>query len=158
MRRWQRHRPYLGQHRAPGQSSQLRTKERQTLDVVVYAPEDQAYLEELLPYLPGVRALLIQDACFLLATMPIRYVLLLMSIKLLYRLLGEAEYDNLYRRLKLYEREGIILVIATRSCQWQESFFAPTFPKPGARKPTLQHLRSRERQALYRTIARYVVL
>jgi len=91
-------------------------------DFVLYAPEDRHYLEQLVSHLPGVQAVEIGTALAMLTTMPVHRVLLLMSIDLLHRLVCEAKYRALYRRLKLFGYEGMVLIVYLRACHWQDSF------------------------------------
>jgi hypothetical protein len=92
-------------------------------DILLYAPEDRLSAQELLAYLPSVQAREISGTTLaLLTTLPVRYILLLMSIDLLHRLVCERVYKALYRQLKFFEREGMIIIVYLRACHWQDSF------------------------------------
>ncbi len=92
-------------------------------DILLYAPEDWQYAQELLAYLPDVQALKISGAMHaMLMALPVRSVLLLMSIDLLHRLVCESMYRALYRQLRIFEREGITIIVYLRACHWQDSF------------------------------------
>jgi len=93
------------------------------LTVVLYAPEDWLHAQELLAHLLDVQALEISGtALATLTVQPIRCVLLLMSIDLLHRLVCERKYRSLYRRLKIFEREKMTVIVYLRACHWQDSF------------------------------------
>lgn len=120
------------------------------MKVVLYAPEDQQHLNLLLLHLRNVQPLCISSNIDTLMVTPIEYMLLLMSIDLLYRLKCEMEYNQLYRRLKLLEHEGMIRIIELRACAWEDSFKCGT-ALPGA--ATITEVPLAERAVIYQHIA-----
>jgi hypothetical protein len=121
-------------------------------DVVLYAPEDWQDLQQFVTHLRDVQAVQIESlALATLTATPVHRVLLLMSIDLLHRLVCEAGYRALYRRLKLFEREGMIIVVYLRACHWQDSFKRSTvFPSAELAITTLAQ---DDREAIYQGFA-----
>ena len=125
-------------------------------DVVLYAPEDQHYLEQLFVHLRDMQAVQSGAALDTLRGIALRRVLLLMSIDLLYRLECEADYSLLYQQLKLFEREGMVTVVPLRSCHWEESFeHCAVLPSGG---PTIATLCPAAQEVAYQEIAAALAL
>lgn len=122
------------------------------MNIIIYAEEDHTYLKQLLQYLPDAQAVPISQAMPMLQRTPLHFILLFMSIDLLFALLCKDEYSDLYQRLKLYEREGLIIVVYLSSCAWVESFSAPVFPN----EKTIRDLSTKKRAWLYQKLGAYL--
>jgi hypothetical protein len=83
----------------------------------------------------------------------IHRLVLLMSVDLLYKLECQEEYEQLYQRLKLFEKEGLLFVAALRACPWEWSFTAQALPTGDS---TIMNLAPAKRIKLYKEIAAHV--
>jgi hypothetical protein len=122
-------------------------------DVVVYAPKDQRYVAELLLRLQDAQAVRISSTALdAIMAVPVRHVLLLMSIYLLYHLECEEEYQPLLQRLKLFEREDVLIIVPLWPCSWRHSFETGRMLPPGLER-SIAVYRPAKRGRLYEQIA-----
>jgi len=125
---------------------------RRSMNIILYAPEDQHHLERLLLHLQDAQGVKISGTLdTALTDQPIHSVILLMSIDLLHRLVCETAYLALYRRLRLLEREGMTVIAYVRACNFPSHFKrSRVFPPAG---PTITERTRAAQEAIYQEIA-----